>query len=175
MDRAEVSQTLGLVGVITCVVQDLKSRKISNTINLTILIVGCLSVLMTGLMSGLSLWGLLQQIIFSISVAIIISIPVYLLKALGGGDIKLFIALSVYLNTNQVITLFIASLVWGTLLGLFKAILDKKYLTFFKNIRGLTMAIKPTEDQLTKIPFSVALLFGYLSVWVIQRQNGVFL
>ena len=68
-------------------------------------------------MSGLSL-GPLQQMVFSVSVAIIISVPVYLLKALGGGDIKLFIALSVYLNTTVITDL--SPHLWGTLLGLFK-------------------------------------------------------
>lgn len=166
---------LGLVGAAFCVYQDIRTRKISNQTNLIILCCGIVTVTLSNSLNEISLIGSLQSVLFSFLLAALISIPVYLVKALGGGDIKLFLALSVYLSINEVITLFVAALVWGTLMGIIKAILDKKHKLFFKNIQSLALKIKPNEEQLTKIPFSVALLLGFLTVLVLQKTNGVFL
>lgn len=137
--------------------EDLRSRKIKNK---TVLISFAICAVMAVTLGGLPAlgWGLV-----SVMLALLASTPLFMAKVLGGGDVKIFAAVSVLLSAPEVVYTLLASLIWGALLGVLSAVLRGQGKALFQNVFAIFMRVKPQESQLHKIPYSVALLFGYLS------------
>lgn len=137
--------------------EDLRSRKIKNK---TVVISFAVCSVMALVLGGLPAlgWGLV-----SVMIALLASTPLFMAKVLGGGDVKIFAAVSVLLSAPEVVYTLLASLIWGALLGVLQAVLRGEGKALFHNVLVIFMRAKPQESQLHKIPYSVALLFGYLS------------
>lgn len=136
------------------VIDDIRSRKIHNKLVLICLAVAVISMM---LLYGPSV--LLPGLMASF-VAMALTLPFVLSKALGAGDMKLLMAFAFTSHWSEIFWIVVYSFVWGALLGLFRALLDKKALTLLKNTAFLLTKNKPTEEQMTKIPFSVALFLA---------------
>jgi prepilin peptidase CpaA len=137
---------------------DLRSKKISNH-----LVISCfaLSVLFLFLHGGASSLG---NGLISTALAFAITLPLYLTKVLSGGDLKIFVAVATLMNWQAVIITAIAALFWGALLGVFRTVLSGQGKALAHNMFAIVIArTKPAEQNLHKIPYSVALLFGYVS------------
>lgn len=158
-------ETLQIFKIIVCtavlvfaVIQDLKTAKIKNPIFVMGLSIGLILALID---AGWS--GLLVSLI-SIMAAFAFGLPLYLMKMFTGGDFKLLMAVSAFLTWQKAIVTVGASLVWGALFGLFVILLKGRLKTAAANINLVLLTRKSLEsDQATKIPFSVALAFGYAS------------
>lgn len=140
---------------------DLRRKKISNTLVVSLFAVaaaylffrGGLGNLGTGLLSGL--------------LAFTMTLPLYMGKVLGGGDIKVFTAASLLMNWQVVCVTLLAAFIWGSLLGLLRTLLSGQAKNLFHNLFAIVaFKAKVQEDRLHKIPFSIALIFGYLSSFV---------
>lgn len=144
------------------VANDLRERKVQNQIVLAGLIVGLVFMTATQGLSGL----LISVISFLTAIAAVM--PLYLMRIFGGGDAKLFLAVSVLLGWQEVLVTLFASIVWGSLLGVFQVLLKGEGKAFAHNILAIANRAKLPEQKTHKIPFTIALLFGYLSnlVWM---------
>jgi prepilin peptidase CpaA len=167
MDRSQID-FLSIVKISAAVASlgfavwsDLKSRKISNRTNLIIFAIGILASLLHDPSNAL-------ELALSVLTATAIIMPVYILKILGGGDAKLFIALSTFLTPQGVLECFVASLIWGSILGLLIVINKSQLSGFVSNIKMLFYRQKPANETLHKIPFSVAIAFAYLTHLVLR-------
>lgn len=138
-------------------VDDIRSRKVHNRLIAGIFIS---SLIVVTIVDGKI--GLLDSL-FSILTAFISVLPLYLLKALGGGDVKLFTAVSPLLTWKAVLVMLLGSLVWGALLGLFQVLLKGQGKALVQNMLGIFLRNKPAEQNLHKIPYTIALLFGFLT------------
>ncbi len=138
-------------------VDDIRSRKVHNRLIAGIFISSLIVVIIVD-----GKIGLLDSL-FSILTAFISVLPLYLLKALGGGDVKLFTAVAPLLNWKAVLVMLLASLVWGALLGLFQVLLKGQGKALLQNMLGIFLRNKPPEQNLHKIPYTIALLFGFLT------------
>lgn len=143
--------------LISSVIDDLRSKKIHNYLILVQAGVAIISVLIVkgpvALLYALALMGL----------SLLITIPLVLLKVIGGGDMKLFAVLALVLPPRLMLWTFIASFIWGALLGVIKVLLDKKATLLYFNMLFLFKFKPPSTEQLNTFPFSVSLLLGWLS------------
>ncbi|PIS11228.1 MAG: hypothetical protein COT73_05110 [Bdellovibrio sp. CG10_big_fil_rev_8_21_14_0_10_47_8] len=143
------------------VVGDLRSKKVPNQFVLISAGTAIIFVLVT---QGLP--GLLVSVLSLMAGAILI-LPLYLMKAIGGGDLKLFLAVSLLMTWQGVLISVFGALVWGSLLGIFQVALKGEIKAFLHNLLALFQRVKLQETKTHKIPFTVALLLGYLTslVW----------
>ncbi|WP_035765676.1 prepilin peptidase [Butyrivibrio sp. NC2002] len=65
-------------------------------------------------------------VLLKMLITFVIGIFLYFLKALGGGDIKLFIVISMFLTIEELALTFILSMVFALVIGIPKMIIDRK-------------------------------------------------
>lgn len=117
-----------LTGILMiAVLADLATYKIPNALT----IVGLVASLVYGIHTG----GPPELLISSLNVLIsfIILFPLYLIKALGAGDIKLFIVLASYYGFRSILVIVFCSLFISAIYGLLKKI----FLILIKKKKGL--------------------------------------
>ncbi len=154
--------TLALIGA--SVIDDFRSRKVHNSLNVTIFIVALIGSFIHLGFSGST------QILVSIFAAISFCLPLYLMRALGGGDFKLLLALSPLMSWPAVGWTLVFSLVWGTVLGLMIVIVKGEMLSFLRNLTSLALRNPVAKENLHKMPYTVAILLGFLTqVTLVER------
>ena len=143
--------------LLAAVVDDLRSRKIHNVLILILLAVAVLSVLFFQ-----------KGFFFAVAklfMALGISVPLVLLKVIGGGDMKLYAVLGLVLPPRLLFISLICAFFWGAALGLIKVILDGKTGILYMNFLSLLKFKKPSSDMLHSFPFSISLFLGWLSAF----------
>jgi Flp pilus assembly protein protease CpaA len=103
--------------------------------------------------------------------AVVLTLPLYLMRALGGGDLKIFAVFGFATNVDTVIFTFLAALVWGSLLGVIRAIFNNQGDVLLSNFLKIIKFQTPEPHTLHKIPFTVALLAGWFS-YIIYSSYG---
>lgn len=140
------------------VVDDLRSRKVHNQLVLFCLSLACLSVLFDPNQPIL-------EALKSLAFALGLGLPLWTFRVIGGGDFKLMAAISPLVPFESVFAFFCWSLVWGAVLGLIMAALDRRLGAMYNNLFSTLLHKKGVaEKHLTKVPFTVAILLGFLSV-----------
>lgn len=139
------------------VIDDLRSRKVHNSLQTSIFVVALWTNFAFNGVAGL------PQIGVSILAAFAFGLPLYMLKALGGGDFKLLVAISPLLSWPSVGWTLFYSLFWGALLGLVMVIVKREGASFFRNMTSLALTQPVKKENLHKLPFTVAILFGFLT------------
>ncbi len=105
--------------------------------------------------------------------AFVLTLPLYLMKAMGGGDIKIFAVFGFSTNTDAVLFTFLASLVWGSVLGIIRAIFNKQGDVLLSNFIKIIKFQKPERHTLHQIPYTVALLAGWVSYTIYVSYGRV--
>jgi Flp pilus assembly protein protease CpaA len=152
-------------------IDDLRSKKIHNKLILSLLPVAIFSQLYVGYYTGSS-FSALGYGALAFGVALGISVPMVLSGMLGGGDMKLYAVFAIATNIAATVYVGFYSLFWGALFGVMRAILMGQGLVLFYNMVGLVKREKPAEAHLTKIPYSVALLFGWMTYMSLRQMGG---
>lgn len=98
-----------------------------------------------------------------LGMAIVLTLPMYLMRAMSSGDLKIFAVFGFSTNVDAVIFTFIASLVWGSVLGVVRAIFNKQGNVLWSNFIKIVKLQKPEPHTLHQIPFTVALLAGWFT------------
>ncbi len=161
LSLASLQFGLVIVSLINGIREDLRSRKVSNVSVLITLVLGLFCVLFVQGLSGLMIAAL------SFVTAFVAVLPLYLVKAIGGGDVKLFLAVSVLLNWQQVLISLIGSLIWGSILGVVQVILKGEGKAFAHNMIAIfTSKARLPEQKTHKVPYTIALLLGVLTSFV---------
>ena len=156
-----------LILLLACL-DDLHTRKIHNHLLLILLPIVLVFVFSIGSMhsgsfsfsSGFSLilGGLLCFIL-----AFLLGFPLFYAKVLGGGDVKLLLLFSLTCMVWDFLWILFYSLFWAALLGVFKVLFEKNIREFFFNIYLMLRYRKSESLTLHSLPYSVALLFGWMS------------
>jgi Flp pilus assembly protein protease CpaA len=97
-----------------------------------------------------------------VGLAFLLLMPLYILRAIGAGDVKLSIILGFLVGSFDFLNIFIFALICGCLIGFVKIIIDKKLSLFFKNILHILTNKSKKNLDLQHIPFAVALLAGWV-------------
>lgn len=144
--------------LVAAAIDDLKTRKIHNWLFLTCLFGG---MAVTFFISGLP--GL-QQGALGTGAAIALMLPLVLMKALGAGDLKIMMAFGMTTTWQTTVMVVLYSIVAGAVLGLFQALLKGQFKQLLSNVtKILSPNDKPEAMTLQKIPYSIALIFGWLT------------
>ncbi len=145
--------------LLIAVVDDLRSRKIHNKLILILLPFSLSFVVLLKGLIGLKV-GLISALL-----AFVIGVPLNLGRVIGGGDLKVLILFALTVNWITLSYSFFYSLPWALLLGVFKILFDKKFKDFLSNLFLIFLfKLKKTNtESLHTIPFSIALLLGWLS------------
>lgn len=134
---------------------DIKSRKVPNNFILGSLLVALLFIVFFSPLNKL-------DALLSLATSLLITFPLWFIGALGAGDAKVFAVFGLLTNTQTVIQVFIFSIFIAALLGITKSILDGSALVFIENFKRIILFQKPESSALSKIPFTVALLLGWI-------------
>ena len=144
--------------LISACVDDLRSRKIHNMLILFLLgLTMCSALFFQG-------FPWLFPAFLRFLMALCFTIPLVLLKVIGGGDMKLYAVLALSLSSPRLLFLsLICAFFYGAALGLLKVILDKKMGLLYLNFLSLLKFKKPSLETLHSFPFSISLFLGWLS------------
>lgn len=142
-------------------VTDLRARRIPNKLNGT-LALGLLALHVHG--AGLT--GLLDALI-ALVICFGVGLVMYLLGALGAGDVKLMAALSLALDGTSALNFLARIALAGGLLGVTRLIADG-------NLRnalfGLLSSARRAEAERSSVPYAIAIAAGWLW-WVAAGMN----
>lgn len=100
----------------------------------------------------------LQQLAWAFGFFILLT-PLVFLKAFGAGDAKLMMSFTLLTNFSTSLNVFLYSLFWGLLIGLLRMALAGQLVTF-----TASYFLKNSQVKTNKIPYTFALLLGWLSV-----------
>lgn len=139
------------------VLDDLRSQKVHNKL---IIALFCITIILVPVLSGPS--ALITALV-SFGLALMFSIPLVLVGVIGGGDMKLFAVFGLATNVPAVIGVGVYSLAWGALLGVVRAALSGKFQELLLSTTQLLWIKKGPGQKQFKIPFTVALFFGWLT------------
>lgn len=152
--------------LIAGMVDDLRSRKVHNALILILLpIVAACSLYFRGFDGSMVGVG-------AMLVALIITIPLFAFGILGGGDVKLFGIFALALDPASAFWTLIYSFFWGALFGLTRAVLSKQLLALVRSTYKAGKQ-KVQVQELQKIPYTFALLLGWLTQLTFLRIAGV--
>jgi prepilin peptidase CpaA len=165
---AEVSITLALsyatqaTILIAGVIDDLRSRKFHNWLFLACCALALLSVLIVNGWTGLYLS------VFGFAAGIAVLLPFVLMGMIGAGDMKLMAAFGIVAGWNTVFSVAVMSLIWGAIFGVVKMAVSGQLKVLLNNMISIVTLNKRERLELHQIPYTIALLMGWLSHLVYQ-------
>lgn len=159
--------TIGLI-------EDLRLRKVRNLVLAPLLTLALSLVLAHSLQvfdrspASLSLFNLdvFLQSGLSLAWACALFVPLYAIRAVGAGDVKLMMVVALLLNAQQVQIIWFSSLIWGLIFGVILLILQNRIQFFLINISNLSFKILPEQNHSHKMPFTYSLLLGTLTAFM---------
>ena len=139
------------------VVDDLRSKKVHNWLFLTCTAIAVVTgVIHSGLVGlNFALLGFLA--------GLLTLLPFVLLKIIGAGDMKLFAAFGAVAGWSTTVDVAIFALIWGALFGIVTVIVKGQFKATVQNMLAIAGMKDHTQLMLHKMPFTVALLMGWLS------------
>lgn len=150
------------------IVDDLRSRKVHNKLVLVLMAIGLTATYLQWGLHGLA-FGLLAAF-----VALAICFPLVVTGIMGAGDMKLLMAFGAASSWNTVIWVLIYSFFWGALLGVFQSILRGEGRLLIASTWSVVLLQKKSQFPLHKIPYTVALFFGWLTLLTARQAGGLF-
>jgi len=167
---------------------DVATRRIPNWLVLAGAIAGVSCSLFAtqaagGLPLGVSGLGLGKSLLGALTGLAIMS-PLYLLRAMGGGDAKLMAAIGTFLGPMQVLGAALLTFVAGGVLSLIVALWSRSLPRVLGNLQlmGMTAAsgrlsgLSLRDVQTTgRLPYAIAIAVGtVLQLWLATRAEWVF-
>ncbi|MFK7840904.1 MAG: prepilin peptidase [Sphingorhabdus sp.] len=141
------------IALIVAAITDLKSRRISNWLNLII----ALGAPVFWVISGMAFWPDMIGQLGLAAVIFTIFGGMFAIGAMGGGDVKLLTALALWMHWLTFLELLVIMSIAGGVLTLLMMISKK---------------IKKTEGPV-KVPYGVAIAFsGLWTIWGITGQSS---
>lgn len=153
--------------LIAGLVDDLRSRKVHNVLVLSLLAAAAAASLFFRGWEG-SLPGLGAMLL-----ALIVTLPLFMGRVLGGGDVKLFAVFSLAVDPAIMFWTLAYSFVWGALFGLTRAALQKQLLMLVRNTYNIARKQRVQVQEIHKIPYTFALLLGWFTQLTLMRAGGL--
>ena len=165
--------------------QDIRSHRISNKL---VLIGVVLGVVLNGLLpegwgfnsaipGGLGWLGAFK----GLGVGLAVLLPMYWLRAMGAGDVKLMAMVGAFLGAGDVLGVTLATFIVGGVMAILLALWSKKFAAFMQNIKfmllggivnmstGRLPVMEEAAVSVGKMPYAVAIMVGTLGYLVWQR------
>lgn len=155
------------ITLIAGMVDDLRSRKVHNALILVLLPIVAFSSLYFRGVDG-TLIGVGAMLL-----ALIMTIPLFAVRVIGGGDVKLFGVFALALDPQAMFWTLIYSFFWGSLFGVTRAVLSRQLLALVRNTTKAASRQKIQAQEIHKIPYTFALLLGWLTQLTFMRVAGL--
>jgi Flp pilus assembly protein protease CpaA len=146
-------------------VDDLRSRKVHNGLVLSLFALAAVSSFFFRGWEG-SLHGLASFIL-----ALILTVPLFAGRVLGGGDVKLFAVFALAVDPALMFWTLVYSFIWGALFGVVRAALQKQLLMLVRNTYRAAQRQKIQVQEIHKIPYTIALLLGWATQITLMRAG----
>lgn len=147
-------------------VDDLRLRKVRNQLVVPLAVINFAGTL------ALSQWSHAPTLLVAAGAAFAMTLPLVLIKALGAGDLKILMAFALGTHWSAVVGVVFYSLLWGALLGLFQALLQREMGALTRGVVGIISRKNSSPEKLHKIPYTIALLFGWLTYLSLNHWQG---
>lgn len=149
-------------------VDDMRSRKVHNWLVLAAAVVAVVASL------ALRGWSGTQLGLMALALAIVVTIPVYFAKVVGGGDVKLVWAFALATEPTAIFWTLTYSIFWGALFGLTRSALQGQLPVLVKNTFRLATRRRSQQPmELHKIPYTFALLMGWCTHLTMIRWGAM--
>lgn len=152
------------------VYQDLTSRRVSNQF----VVFGFFTILLSSF--WVNEWSVFLHGFSGFASALGVGFLLWRFRVLGAGDIKVMSIIALTLPWERSLEFIFYTLVWGSLLGAFSLLLD---LSLLQESRALNfnpmMTIRSSKVKAHKIPYTVCILLGIFSVWLLASKGVVFI
>lgn len=143
------------IGFLTvAIVDDLCFKKFHNWLFLTLSGMGFSFVFLSGSVNP-------TEAFLGFLTGGVLMLPLVFMGAVGAGDMKFMMSFGILTGTALIFEIFIYSLFWGGLFGLFQSFFAGKISVVIQNLLGFFYKLKPTETQ--KIPYTIAIFFGWIT------------
>jgi prepilin peptidase CpaA len=166
--------------------EDIRSHRIPNKLVLVGVLLGLgLNGLLTGglgfnseVTGGIGWLSALNRLLLGLAVLL----PIYLLRAMGAGDVKLMGMVGAFLGPADLIGALIATFIAGGVMALVVALWSKQLVNMLQNIKlmlfggllKMNAGQLPTMNDLpvsvAKLPYAVAITVGTLGYLMWQRM-----
>jgi len=169
-----MAQSVAVAVALAACVTDLRTRRIPNVLTLGAALLGFGFHLVAG---GWG-WGGLLTSVAGWGVGLVLFLPLFALRGLGGGDVKLVAALGAWLGPGQTVWLALFTAIAGGPLAVAVA-LSRGYLTrALKNVWGLLMfwrvagvqphpALTLDSPGTPRLPYAVPIAAGLvMTLWL---------
>jgi len=149
---------------------DLHRKKVSN--KLIILLMG---ITLVYVLVYFGLPGIKQALLAGVC-AFILTFPLFLARILGGGDVKLFFIFAfATLSPTAALWTLIFSVICGSVLGLLQIIFAGELKSLLNNLFGIITFNKVEGIKLHSIPYTAALLLGWMTYVTFSLTKGAVL
>jgi prepilin peptidase CpaA len=161
-----IAPTLILLGAL---ITDVRTHKIYNIwIIISILIALTSSYLFfgfEGLQSGAQGGAL----------ALVITLPLVILGALGAGDMKILFAFGLATTYSAVFSVIVVSFIWAGIVGIIMAIYRGRAKALAISTVKLITSQTRNQKSFHKIPYTIALVLAWVTYVAFAFKNGAFL
>jgi prepilin peptidase CpaA len=165
---------LGLTGI--AAITDARSRRIPNVLVVAGFVVGLvLNIWLSG-------WHGLQQSLLGFGLAILVYVPLFILRAMGGGDVKLMAAAGAIVGPRDWFTLFILASLAGGAIALGMLMSRSAFGSAFENVMHIfkellhfrapyktNAALDVASPKAITMPHGIAIAAGAVGLLLIQR------
>jgi prepilin peptidase CpaA len=153
--------------LIAGMVDDLRSRKVHNGLFLTLL-----PAILAANFYFRGVDGMMIGVLAFV-VALVLTIPMHSMNILGGGDVKLFAAFALCVDSSSVFATLVYSVLWGGLFALTRATLQRELLSLVRaTYKQVRRTRREPAQQVYKIPYTFALLLGWFTQLTLLRAGG---
>ncbi|WP_310571135.1 prepilin peptidase [Gemmatimonas sp.] len=154
------------------VISDLRERRVSNVRNLGVFVTGVLaSVLMRGAADGM--W----QVLSGVGLALAIWFPMFALRLMGAGDVKLMAASAAWLGWQGTLVASLATGIYGGLLGAFWLLRSHGAVSALNTVATAVrapwiMKLRPYEAR-DRVPYALAIAAGVATAFWISFGSAL--
>lgn len=173
--------------LLVAVATDIRRHRIPNVLVLTGLIAGtafqCIPYQDGTFLSAPFPDSGLVTALAGIAIGFFCPLPLYLLRAMGAGDVKLLMVVGAFLGPAQTFAALVLSFVMGGVLALGMALYRGSFVTIIANLRfmlvtaavraagGSPPPVEPLQQTAGRLPYAVAIALGTLLQLVLIRSG----
>lgn len=150
--------------LIAAAVCDLLWGKVFNWLNFSFMAGGIASRLFFGN-------GLVVESLLGLTVAFVLFYPLFFIRAMAAGDVKLLMAVGAWSSPKLVVELGLIAILVGALVGGFVLIRSKGWKESFKSVRAQLSPVKEATSKPLRMPFAPAFFCAFLLVQIMQRYQ----
>lgn len=132
--------------VITAAIFDLRWRRVPNWLTVSGVLLGL--GLNTILLRSEGLWSSLE----GLGLALLIYVPLYLLRGMGGGDVKLMAAVGAIAGPGNWLRIFFFTLIFGAVVAIILIFVKRRVRRTFQNIGLILLSLGSGRAPYAKNP-----------------------